>query len=357
MRTRSPKTFALALAALLALALATPAWCAEALPAAKPAAKTASTLILTEENDFFAGTDERYTNGIKLTWISGDLKRYAEDERLPNFAVAYLKELPFVNEPGQQYNVALSLGQNMYTPSNTQTEAPQPDDRPYAGWTYFSLALHAKTPTQLDSFETSLGMVGPSALAGETQSNYHTFMGFARAEGWRHQIHDEPGLMLSWQRTLRWKRLDLGRDVAVDVLPHGRITVGNVQTHAAAGFETRLGYRLPWDFGTSLIQPGGGVSAPADPDDPRLRQDTSFGVHLFAGAEGRAVARNIFLDGNTWEHSPHVPKKPLVADLMAGVGLVLGKAKLTYTHVYRTEEYDGQRGPQMFGSVSLSVTF
>ena len=348
---------ALLVPVLLVLALACPALAAEPKPAPGPAAKTAPTLILTEENDFFAGTDERYTNGIKLTWISGDLKKYAEDERLPDFAVQYLNALPFVNEPGQQYNVSLSVGQNMYTPSNTQTEAPQPDDRPYAGWTYFSLALHAKTPFQLDSFETSLGMVGPSARAGETQNNYHTLMGFPRAEGWRHQLHDEPGLMLSWQRTLRAKRVDLGRDVAWDVLPHARVTVGNVLTHAAAGFETRIGYRLPWDFGTSLIQPGGGVSAPADPDDPRLRQDTSFGLHLFAGAEGRAVARNIFLDGNTWEHSPHVTKRPLVADLMAGIGLVLGRAKLTYTHVYRTEEFDGQRGPQMFGSVSLAVTF
>jgi hypothetical protein len=347
----------LACLALLTLAQTRPALAAQPSDTPGTSAKTAPTLILTEENDFFAGTDERYTNGLKLTWISGDLMKYAEDERLPGFAVEYLSALPFVNEPGQQYNVSLSLGQNMYTPSNTQTEAPQPDDRPYAGWTYISLALHAKTPFQLDSFETSLGIVGPSARAGETQNNYHSLMGFRRAEGWRNQIRDEPGLMLSWQRTLRAMRVGLGRDVAWDLLPHARVTVGNVLTHAAAGFETRIGYRLPWDFGTSLIQPGGGVSAPADPDDPRLKQDMSFGLHLFAGAEGRAVARNIFLDGNTWEHSPHVTKRPLVADLMSGIGLVLGRTKLTYTHVYRTEEYDGQKGPQMFGSVSLSVTF
>jgi hypothetical protein len=322
-----------------------------------PAPGTASTLILTEENDFFAGTDERYTNGMKLTWISGDLKRYADDERLPSFVLPYLGILPFVNEPGQQYNVGLSLGQNMYTPRNTQTEEAQPGDRPYAGWSYLSLALHAKNATQLDTFETTLGIVGPSSLADETQNNYHTLMGFSRTEGWRHQVHDEPGLLLSWQRTLRVQRLDLGHDLAWDFLPHFRATAGNVQTHAAAGFETRIGYRLPWDFGTSLIQPGGGVSAPAAPGDSRLGQDTLFGLHLFAGAEGRAVARDIFLDGNTWENSPSVPKKPFVADVMAGIGLVLGPAKLTYTQVLRTEEFDGQNGPQMFGSVSLAWTF
>ena len=320
-------------------------------------ASTASTVILTEENDYFAGTDNHYTNGIKLSWVSGDLKKYAEDERLPQFVLPYLRLLPFVNEPGQQYNVALSLGQNMYVPRNTTINAAQPDDRPYAGWSYVALALHAKTATQLDTFETSVGVVGPSALAEETQNNYHALMGFERIRGWGHQLHDEPGIVLSWQRTLRAARADFGSDMAWDFLPHVRATAGNVQTHAAAGFETRLGYRLPWDFGTSLIQPGGGVSAPVNAADPRLRPDTDFGLHLFAGAEGRAVARNIFLDGNTWESSAHIAKKAFVADLMGGVGLVMGRTKLTYTHVYRTEEYYGQKGGQLFGSVSLSVTF
>jgi len=345
---------ALCLGLFAALAVVGPARAAET---TAPRPEAASTFILTEENDFFAGTDEHYTNGIKLAWVSGDLKKYAEDERLPDFVLPYLSALPFVNEPGQQYNVALALGQNMYTPGNTSTEAYQPGDRPYAGWTYLSLALHAKTARQLDTFETTLGIVGPSARAGETQNNYHTLMGFKRAKGWKNQIHDEPGLMLSWQRTLRAARVDLGRDVAWDLLPRFGATAGNVLTQANAGFETRLGINLPWDFGTSLISPGGGVSAPADPEDPRLRRESVFGLHLFAGAEGRAVARNIFLDGNTWEHSPSVTKKNFVGDLSAGIGLVLGTAKLTYTHVYRTEEYDGQKSPQMFGSVSLSLTF
>lgn len=330
---------------------------AESADDSSPRPRTASTLILTEENDFFAGTDEHYTNGAKITWVSGDLMRYAEDERLPAFVLPYLRALPFVNEPGRQYNVALSLGQNMYTPRDTSTKDYQPDDRPYAGWTYASLALHAKTADRLDTFETTLGIVGPSARAGEVQNNYHTLMGFKKAEGWKNQIHDEPGVMLSWQRTLRWARGDLGRETSWDVLPRFGATAGNVLTQADAGFEARLGYRLPEDFGTALIGPGGGVSAPADANDPRLRDDAAFGIHVFGGAEGRAVARNIFLDGNTWEKSPSVPKKNFVADLYAGVGLMLGSVKLTYTHVLRTQEYEGQNSPQMFGSISLSMTF
>ena len=353
---RAPLRPRLLLAGCLLLALAAPARAGQDRPEDERPPQ-ASTFILTEENDFFAGTDEHYTQGIKLSWISGDLKGYAEDNRLPGFVLPYLGALPFVNEPGQQYNVALSLGQNMYTPRNTNTTAYQPQDRPYAGWTYMSLALHAKTSEQLDTFETTLGIVGPSARAGETQNNYHVLMGFERANGWKNQIHDEPGLLLSWQRTLRAARADLGNDMAWDFLPRFGATAGNVLTQASAGFETRVGYHLPWDFGTSLIGPGGGVSAPAAADDPRLGKDTAFGLHFFVGGEGRAVGRNIFLDGNTWERSPSVTKKNFVADLYAGIGLMLGPVKLTYTHVYRTEEYDGQNSPQMFGSVNLSLTF
>lgn len=357
MRSPKPALFFACATMLAAALLLTTALSALAVETAAERPEPASTFILTEENDFFAGTDEHYTNGIKLTWVSGDLLRYAEDDRLPHFVLPYLAMLPFVNEPGQQYNVALALGQNMYTPQNTATKAYQPGDRPYAGWTYMSLALHAKTASQLDTFETTLGIVGPSARAGETQNNYHVLMGFKKANGWSNQIHDEPGLLLSWQRTLRTARADLGRDVAWDILPHFGVTAGNVLTQANVGFETRFGYKLPWDFGTSLISPGGGVSAPADANDPRLGRESAFGLHVFAGAEGRAVARNIFLDGNTWESSPSVTKKNFVGDLSAGIGLVMGATKLTYTHVYRTEEYDGQKRPQMFGSISLSLTF
>lgn len=114
----------------------------------------------------------------------------------------YLGVLPFVNEPGQQYSVALSVGQNMHVPRDARSGDAQPHDRTFAGWSYIALALHAKTASQLDSFKTSIGAVGTSALAEETQNNYHQIMGFERVRGWGRQLSDEPGIVLSWQRTL-----------------------------------------------------------------------------------------------------------------------------------------------------------
>lgn len=65
----------------------------------------------------------------------------------------------------------------------------------------------------------------------------------------------------------------------------------------------RLGQRLPLDYGPPRIQPslpGSGFFVP--PQD-------RFGWYLFAGVEGRAVARNIFLDGNTFRDSRSVDKE------------------------------------------------
>ena len=66
------------------------------------------------ENDFFGGTDKHYTNAFRLTWLSPDLTEYDEDQRLPRWGLPLIRKLPFVNRPGFQRNVGLSIGQNIY---------------------------------------------------------------------------------------------------------------------------------------------------------------------------------------------------------------------------------------------------
>lgn len=318
-------------------------------------ARTRQNLLLYFENDIFGGTDQHYTNGVKLTWLSSDLSKYADDERLPFWAQDAISYIPFIHEQGLIRNVGLSIGQNLYTPSDRDARELLKDDRPYAAWLYFSTALHSKNREKLDSFEITAGMVGPSALGEQTQNNIHDLFNIGRANGWEHQLRDEPGLILSWQRTLRFWSERMDRGFGVDFLPRFGVSAGNVLTQANAGAEFRIGWNLPSDFGTSLINPGGGVGSPVDDNDPRLRD--AIGFHLFFGAEGRAVARNIFLDGNTWRDSHHVDKKYFVGDLVGGMALLYGDFKITYSQVYRTEEYDGQDGGQTFGSLSLNYVF
>ena len=136
------------------------------------------------------------------------------------------------------------------------------------------------------------------------------------------------------------------------------MSLGNVQTYANTGGTLRLGINLPSDFGVQLARPGSVGGTPADDRDPRVAPDRNFSVFVFGAADGRAVARDIFLDGNTFRSSRSVTKEPFVADLSAGAGVIAGPWQLTYTQVWRTREFKSQHGRyNNFGSVTLSRAY
>jgi lipid A 3-O-deacylase len=315
------------------------------------------TFFLYFENDSFGGTDRHYTNAFRLTWLSPDLTEYDEDTRLPRWGLPLIRKIPLINRPGFQRNVGLSVGQNIYTPEDISRKSLIKDDRPYAGWSYLSLTFHVKNVAQLDVFEFTAGIVGPSSLAEETQRTIHRWLDSEDPKGWDNQLRNELGLIIGWQRNWRLFSAGMGRGIGFDFIPHIGGVVGNVAIFANMGGEIRIGYNLPFDFGTSFIRSGSGIEAPVDKNDPRLRRHKNFGFHLFADVEGRAVARNIFLDGNTWKESHSVHRKPLVADMAAGLAIVYKRLKLSYAHVYRTKEFDGQIRGEVFGSVALAITF
>ncbi len=317
--------------------------------------ETAQNLMFYFENDTFAGTDKNYTNAVKLSWVSEDVREYEEIKG------PLLKRSPVINrmlrKKGYLWNVGLSMGQNIYTPENTETDELVADERPYAGLLYIALAVHRKNVRLLDTLELTLGVVGPLSLAEDAQRFVHDVIGIDSPDGWDHQLENEPGLALTWQRS--WRMLTGGEPGgwSIDLIPHIGATAGNIQTYVNGGFGFRFGYNIPKDFGTSLARPAGNVSAAADEDDPRFSRTSEFSLYGFLRAEGRAVAWNVFLDGNTWRDSHSVDKKPFVADASAGVALVYKSVKLAYAHVYRTREYDRQDEGQIFGSVSLTITY
>src|SRR5437763_1870594 len=69
---------------------------------------------------------------------------------------------------------------------------------------------------------------------------------------------------------------------------------------------------------------------------------SGLGAYLFAGLEARLVARNIFLDGNSFYSSPRVAKAPAVGDLLLGAAIAIKSARLSFVHVFRSPEYTKQ---------------
>jgi hypothetical protein len=314
------------------------------------------TLQLFYENDLFSGTDEYYTNAFQMTWLSSDLSEYDDDTRLPKWFVSVINSIPFSGDPKSVHNVGILLGQQIYTPSNTQTTTRIENDRPYAGFLYGGLALHSKTDSKLDTMEIVLGVVGPASKAELAQNTVHDLRGIPKAKGWDNQLHNEPAVRLSWQR--KWRLLSdraLWGPLSYDLISRAGITLGNVRTSTSAGGEIRFGYNIPEDFGSDVIRAGAGVSAPIIGTSKPGK--TSFGAHIFAGSQIEAVGHDIFLDGNTWQHSQSVDKKPLVADISLGVSVSMNMFKLTYRHLFKTKEFENQKQGHAIGSLTLALSF
>ncbi len=313
------------------------------------------TLQVFFENDLFGNTDEYYSNAVQATWLSKDLARYRDDIRLPDWTLPLIRRIPFVGEADSQHNVGLILGQHIYTPSDIETDQLLKDERPYAGFLYGGLALHSKTPSRLDTMEIVLGLVGPSALGKQAQNGVHRLRSLDLARGWVHQLEDEPVLRCAWQRKWRLWQWRTESRMGADLISGAGLTVGNVRTGINAGGEFRFGFRIPRDFGSDVIRPGAGISAPLP--DGEQKQIGPFGVHVFGGVQLEGVARNLFLDGNTWRDSHSVDKKPLVADVSVGVALTIEAFKLTYRHLFRSKEFDNQEQGQVIGSLTLTRAF
>jgi hypothetical protein len=336
----------------LALAIATPRLRADE-PIPTHRARETGVFTFYFENDYFGAQDRNYTNGIKLSWLSADLDAWG----LAGWRHRFVDMLPFVNGPHTQKNLGFAFGQNIYTPRDISREPPDPKDRPYAGWSYLELAFISKSDSVRDTFSIQVGMVGRHSYAQDTQRVVHKWLDDEHPEGWDHQIGDELGINLVYEHNWRLYARTLGHDFGVDLTPGVGASLGNVQTFANAGLTMRLGYNLPSDFGVSLIKATSGTDAPVDDSDPRVSRRGGWSFFLFGGANGKAVARDIFLDGNTFRDSPSVEKRPFVGELSYGIGILKGRWQLTYTQVVRSIEFEGQDGKSYFGSVAISRIF
>lgn len=317
------------------------------------------------ENDLFADTDRFYTNGIKLNWISPELKWFEEldwikqDALLSNVVKQVIKFLPYSNEPDRQRHFSFSVGQKMFTPEDIANRNLITTDRPYAGWLYGDIGFHSKNERRLDSFTLQMGLIGDISLGEEAQDLVHSIRGIDKANGWDNQLENEIGLALIYDHKQRLiRRTDIVGSFGYDTIVHIGGAAGNVFTHLNSGAEFRFGWNIPTDFGSALIRPAGNTNAPTDATDPRYQHGKdALSFYFFTAANGRWVLRDIFLDGNTFSDSHDIDKKSLVGEVIVGSSIVLKNFKISYAQIFRSKEFDLQRSGQSFGSISLSYTY
>jgi hypothetical protein len=294
------------------------------------------------ENDVFAGRDDNYTNGFRMAWMS-------PESSVPE-SVDWVADHLLHFSPTGKRRVSVAIGQSMFTPDNIKTATLIRDDRPYAGWLYGSVGAVSDTGKQLDNVMLTVGMVGPASQAEGVQKFVHEQVNSQDPKGWDNQLRDELGVNLAFERKWRSMYQLSPFGLGLDATPHVGVNLGNVNTDASAGMTFRLGYDLPSDYGPPRIRP-------SLPGSDFFVPTQDLGGYLFAGFDGRAVARNIFLDGNTFRDSHSVEKEPIVGSLQAGIAITCGDARLSYTHVFMTKEFETQDEASQFGAVTLSMRF
>lgn len=298
------------------------------------------------ENDLIgAGTDSDYTNGVRISYfdINNELPWVAEKiaQWVPTFKV------------NRTTSVFYSVGQNMYTPKEIKQRTQPQDDRPWAAFLYGSMGMTTIDGDRMDELEATVGVVGPYAMGEQLQKAVHKHVTNSPSpKGWSNQLENEPGVMLSWRRRYPyWAKYET-RGYLLGASPSIGGSLGNIYTHANAG--VTLSFRpskSAWEDTPLRVRPAlpgtGFFSTPSD----------GWGWALFAGLDGRVVARNIFLDGNTFTDSHSVDKKPFVLDANLGVTFTFQSTRVSYTVTHRTKEFDQQDKGHVFGALSITYKF
>jgi hypothetical protein len=174
----------------------------------------------------------------------------------------------------------------------------------------------------------------------------HKFWHIHTPKGWSNQLKTEPGLALRYTRM--WLYRIEGAGIPADLIPQLGGSLGNVGTYLESGFTLRTGFHVPVDFGNQTV------------DAPTVAEGVAipkWGLSIFSGLYGRAVAYNAFLDGNLFQHSHHVPKNYFVGEWRVGASLILRRVELSYLYALRTREFRHQTHNDAYGSVSLAYRF
>ena len=313
------------------------------------------------DNDVYTGTDGDYSNGLQTTYLSRLVPEANDLEKGTHPARWVAEKLPILDKDHLRWG--LGLGHAIYTPGNVFTPFRVTNDRPYAGWLYLGLSLVGYDGPEdgndgsrlggngdvMESLSLDLGVVGPLAQGERVQNDWHTLIGDPETNGWPHQLGNEPGINLAYQRLWRFSFMDLPfPGLEADTMPRMGGAIGNIATQLTGGVSFRVGRNLAQDFGPPRIganMPGCNFFSLGD----------GIGWYLFADAEGRVVFRDIFLDGNSFGGGHSLHKHPFVAEARFGAALTWKWLRLSFAHIYQSPQFEG--GPShRYGAITISFS-
>jgi hypothetical protein len=243
----------------------------------------------------------------------------------------------------------------MFTPKNIYATQLIKDDRPYAGWLNFEVGYHLSSVKALHSFIFQIGVVGKASGAEYVQKEIHRLLGNGQPQGWDNQLNNEIGINFTYQHKWRYVPEKI-MSIESNVIPFVEASLGNVKTNAAAGVLLRLGWNPVADFGSSSIDMGGenGIPVPSNCLCPRYKP-WSFTFNFSAATQ--AVARNIFLDGNSFSKSHWVKKENFLMYGSYGFSARYEHLALDYIVTMTTKHFKAEDSGHDFGTILFSYLY
>jgi lipid A 3-O-deacylase len=276
--------------------------------------------------------DREYSNGIELSMDVAGGPVWAR-RLAPHVAACTGAEDAAATCAG----TTVDFGQKIFTPRSDGV-VPQPGQRAYAGWLYLAGTAQLQTASRRRSLGVEVGVTGPPSLGRSVHMAWHRALGLWTPEGWDNQVRFEPGVVLRYDERRLLADARAGGVRVATLQAEGGAALGNVLTEAHGGVRARLGWRVPHPWSAAADRGAEGASA-----------------YLLAGVRGRAVAHNLFLDGNTFSNeAPRVEHRPLVGEAEVGAGFRLGRVAAEYRVVSRGREYQTEPGGHQYGTIALT---
>ena len=287
----------------------------------------ADTFSAWDENDFWGSwSDKYYTNHTRFG--------YTYDS---------------ATNPGEHY--FFSFGQEMYTSAEQFSKVPPANDHPYAGVFYVSAGFAQRNANLLNAVELQLGIIGPSAGAGECQRDYHNLINEHTPNGWDSQVKDQPAVNLLSETRLRTLLSGtLGEGYASDAIVRGFFALGTVRTQLSGGIQFRYGLNLPQDFGYVPMRQSTSVV---------IKPNAPVSFYVFADFQADLNIYDVTLGGELLrKHESDIYAYPLTAEFSVGATAVYGNCSVTLFQSFRSRDFSSADSPFFcFGGIRLSYSF
>ena len=318
---------------------------------AQPTAAYADALTVSVENDVLTGSDNNYTNGIGVTWVSNDLESY-DDDRFVGRWGRFWGFLPFVGDEGYTTYASWTVAQEMHTPDDITIANPPVDDQPYAGVLYVDSVLYARSERWTYAWELKLGVVGPASQAEEAQKAVHDLIGGDEPMGWDTQLPNEPVINIGLTAAHLLAEGSAGGSARWRLVPVGNVSLGTYFTGVGAGMYGELGWNLVDALGGMSLRDGLNAASTVG-----VGPVDGWSVSFFGGLGGHAIAHYLPLDGTVFEDSRSVDTKPFVGNASLGLSVRRGTFALSLATTFTTKAFEAQKKSAEFGTLSVSWIF